>query len=63
MIYFTKEYCIRCRTINGVNMGELHDFTVDNIWGFECWDCGEKVQMSEYDGNKILVGARVFILS
>lgn len=59
MIYYSKEYCMFCSAVNGVSLGELKDFTVDNIWGYKCWNCQKLVKMGEYDGSHVQDGCKI----
>lgn len=60
MIYYTKETCIYCGMTNGIDLGELKDFTVENIWGYKCCGCGNLVQMQDHDGSNIQNGCKIW---
>lgn len=41
--------CNKCSSYNWVDCGNINDMTVEDVLGFECWNCGEPAVINDDD--------------
>lgn len=49
---YVDEACVKCGTMNLVNLGNMADQTAADVETFKCYSCGTVTKFPELEGDK-----------